>query len=139
MTKYRLQLEDEYEFLAFGISCHLKDYRVAWHLNQELKRDFKRESILLPIKGGKSDTFPIFKSKDDSAHLRYLLLSNKNEEQYLLKQLKEYDFFLFVEGYIDIFDQEDFLEKLQRIEPFQIVTDLESDLFSAIHYMLFEE
>ena len=34
--KYYLDDTYEYDFLLLGISCHERDYRVSWALNQKL-------------------------------------------------------------------------------------------------------
>lgn len=139
MSKHRLILDDEYEFLAFGISCHLKDYRVAAHLNKTLSKDFIRSSIELPIKANQSDVFAKFTAKDDDAHLRYILLTNHNEETYLFPNHKGYDFFLLIEGYIDIFNEAEFTQRLQAIESFQFIASIPKETFEKIQYALFEE
>ena len=139
MSKFRLQLNDAYEFLVFGISCHLKDYRVAWHLNRDLQMTFVRKTISLPITKGEFEDFPFFDAHDDAARLRFLLLSNKNEESLLMRSYKQYDFFLLVEGYIDLFDADEFIDTLHRIEHFQLVSPLDPEKFEKIQYVLFEE
>lgn len=139
MSKHRLVLDDSYDFLAFGISCHLKDYRAAWYLNKALHKDFIRQTVNLPVKGGKFDAFPLFSCKDPDRHVRYMLLDNQNEEVYLMPNLKQYDFFLFVEGYIEVFHEDAFTEQLRHIEPFQLVRSLDTEVFNHIQYALFED
>ncbi len=139
MTKHRLQFDDGYEYLVFGVSCHLKDYRVAGILNLALGMNFVRNTIDLPVKGGKLDRFPFFLHKDPDVHLKYMLLDNQNDEIYLMGNLKQYDFFLFIEGYIELFPLEDFQARLRSIESFQLVSELDPDAFEHIQYALFED
>lgn len=139
MSKQRLILDDEYDFLSFGLSCHWKDYRVAWLMNRSLNKDFHREVLQIPGKNGTVDEFTKFVYKDGDAHLNYVLLSNHNEETFLLKGHKQYDFFLLIEGYIDIFDADSFLVSLQAIEGIQFVAPLDSADFKRIQYSLFED
>jgi hypothetical protein len=139
MSKHKLQLDDDYEFLAFGLSCHLKDFRVAWHLSNALHLDFlkdikKENSADLDL-----DEFAKFVAKDPDNHLTYIILSNQNEDAYLFKDLKEYDFFILIEGYIDIFDVEWFINLLHGIESFQFVAEMDNSKFNKIQYALFEE
>ncbi len=139
MSKHRLQLEEEFDFLAFGLSCHLKDYRVAWHLSKALKIDFLRDLKKKNSDHLDLDAFAKFTAKDEDNHLNYIILSNQNEDAYLFKELKQYDYFIFVEGYLDIFDESIFLELLHNVESFQFVSVMDSDKFSKIQYTLFEE
>jgi hypothetical protein len=139
MSKHRLLLDDGYEYLVFGISCHLKDYRVAGVLNQALGMDFIRQSIDLPVKGGKMDRFPCFLYKNADVHLRYMLLDNQNDEVYLMGNLKQYDFFLFIEGYIEVFPTHAFQSRLRAVESFQLVSEIDPSAFEHIQYALFED
>jgi len=73
MSKHRLQLDDEYEFLAFGLSCHLKDYRVAWLLSRALRLDFLRTMVSPSSNGADSAAYAKFMGKDEDKHLTYII------------------------------------------------------------------
>ncbi|NQV51900.1 MAG: IPExxxVDY family protein [Flavobacteriales bacterium] len=139
MSKHRLVLDDDYEFLAFGLSCHWKDYRVAWLMNRSLKKDFHREVISVKAKDGTMEEFTKFIYRDLDARLNYILLSNHNEEAYLFKEHKQYDYFMLIEGYIDIFDAETFQRELHLIEGIQFIAPMDTGIFKRIQYTLFEE
>ena len=38
--KYTLLEEYDYDFTLIGISCHAKDYRICWSINQRFGYDF---------------------------------------------------------------------------------------------------
>ncbi|MEX2597631.1 MAG: IPExxxVDY family protein [Salibacteraceae bacterium] len=139
MSKHRLILDDQYEFLAFGLSCHLKDYRVAWMINQAFKMNLKRFDISLEVKKNEPEVFSVYRFKDQANHLNYHLLSNQNESSYLLPSLKQYDYFILIEGYIDIFDANMFEQQLQHIDSFQFISELDIDPFQKMQYTLFED
>lgn len=139
MSKHRLILDDDYEFIAFGMSCHLKDYRVAWLMNKHLGLHYQRKQLGLESKSGQLEEFAKYVSKDPDQHLNYLLVSNHNEDVYLFSNLKQYDFFLLVEGYIDIFDSTRFKQRVQSIEGIQFVAPLDADELRPIQYALFED
>jgi hypothetical protein len=46
--------------------------------------------------------------------------------------------FMLVEGYIELFDDERFAEKLQSLEAIQFISPLENDPFKKLQYSLFE-
>lgn len=139
MSKHRLILDDGYEFLAYGLSCHLKDYRVAALLNEYINQHFIRSTVELPVKNNQFQPFSRYTALDQDARIKYMLLSNHNEDIFLFPPLKEYDFFLMVEGYIDLFDDSSFIQRIQSIPPIQFVSPLDKDYFEKIQYALFEE
>lgn len=139
MSKHRLIVEDGYDFLAFGISCHLKDFRVAWHINKIFRFDMVRSSVVVPDRIGHDHSYPSFLHRDPDNHLRYLLLSNNSEDIPLVKSMKQYDYFLLVEGYIDIFDTSHFMDRLSHHEAFLLVQPVDTDPLKKFQYVLFED
>lgn len=138
MAKHRLLLDEEFEYLVYGLSCHQKDYRLAWHLTNATKKKFVRHMVQLTPQGANMESFANFSAEDPDNHLRYALITNYNDSTYLIKQYKQYDYFILVEGYIDIFDSDRFLATLRSIDQMQLVTELDKDLFERFQYALFE-
>jgi len=85
------------------------------------------------------EEFTKFIYRDLDNRLNYILLSNHNEEAYLFKEYKQYDYFMLIEGYIDIFDEESFQRGLHSIEGIQFVARMDTEIFKRIQYTLFEE
>lgn len=139
MSKHRLIVDDDYEFLAFGISCHLKDFRVAWNINKMFHFDLIRGAMVFPDRGGHNHAYPSFLHRDPDNHLRYLLLSNYSEDFPLIKSLRQYNYFMLVEGYIDIFDSAQFMEQLSHNEAFLFVNPIDNDPLKKFQYALFED
>ena len=50
MSKHRLVFDDDYEFLCFGLSCHLKDYKLAWTLNNHFRLELARKTLVVNTK-----------------------------------------------------------------------------------------
>lgn len=138
MHRFKLDFDDDYKFLLFGISCHLKDYRVAWYLNKELKLDLVRNEVALNTSKNEHHEFSIYKSADEANRLTYYLLDNYSEEFSLIKNLKQYDFFIIVEGYIDLFDEHDFITRLKKVAHLQMVAQEDPNVLKKFQYSLFE-
>lgn len=138
MHKFKLDFDDDYEFLLFGISCHLKDYRVAWYLNKQLKLDLVRNEVALNTSKNEHHVFSIYKSADEANRLTYYLLDNYSEEFSLVKNLKQYDFFVIVEGYIDLFDEHEFIMRLKQVDHLQMVAQEDPVVLKKFQYSLFE-
>ena len=87
-------LESRTEALSYtlaGVSCHLKDYRLSYLLNQKLPASFKK----LDDFGG---NYSLYFYLDEECRNSYYLVSNRSEDKILFQELKQTDFVLLVEG-----------------------------------------
>lgn len=78
-------------FTILGISCHLKDYRLSFLLNQNMPADFKKMEDFPGL-------FSLYFYLDEECRNSFYLLSNRNEEKILFPELKQTDFILLVDG-----------------------------------------
>ncbi|MEI8006139.1 MAG: IPExxxVDY family protein [Bacteroidota bacterium] len=78
-------------FTILGISCHLKDYRLSFLLNQNLPADFKKMD---DFPGG----FSLYFYLDEECRNSFYLLSNRSEEKILFHELKQTDFIMLLDG-----------------------------------------
>jgi hypothetical protein len=87
-------------YTLFGISCHLKDYRLSFLLNQGLDLEFiKMEDFRAAIAPRKEpDGFSFYFYRDEDRFNAYYLLANRGEESVLLPELRQTDFLLLLEG-----------------------------------------
>jgi hypothetical protein len=87
-------------FTLVGISCHLKDYRLSYLLNQQLELAFgKMEDLMFaPVQSKEPDSFSFYLCRDEDRFNTYYLLSNRGQETLLAGELKQADFLLLVEG-----------------------------------------
>ncbi|MEI7980180.1 MAG: IPExxxVDY family protein [Bacteroidota bacterium] len=123
-------------YTLFGISCHLKDYRLSYLLNVKLELEFTKMDDF--------QGFSFYYCRNDEFFNIYYLLSNRMPESILLPELKQTDFLLLVEGPLKKNNKERLLENIRAIPnvltsfeiPFStiknyemIITDLE------MHYM----
>lgn len=89
-------------------------------------------------KEGTVHTYSFFRYQDRNNHLNYFLVNNLSDNIPLVKQYKQFNMFMLVEGYIELFDDERFAEKLQSLEAIQFISPLENDPFKKLQYSLFE-
>jgi len=87
-------------YTLIGISCHLKDYRLSYLLNNKLEFVFtKQQDLVITLQEKNEATnFSFYFYKDDDQINSYWLIGNRNEEYVLLPELKQLDFLLMVEG-----------------------------------------
>ena len=87
-------------FTLIGISCHIKDYRLSFLLNQELELGFGKmdDLVVTPVQAEDPDSFSFYFCRDEDRFNTYYLLSNRGQESVLVGELKQVDFLLLVEG-----------------------------------------
>ncbi len=101
MAKFTLNIEEDYDFSIIGISCHAKDYRLCYELNQLFEADFVRtDDIEINIKKSMGK-FSIFEYHNEENYLSYFLISNRSDQGFLIPEYKTIDFFLMLKGAIN--------------------------------------
>ena len=138
--KHRLDIAEGYDFEALGLSCHLRDFKLAWFLNRHFGWNLIRETLTVrDSPKSEPHQHTCFRYQNEDEHLRYFVLANRGPERTLLKKLSQFDYFLLVEGYLDMFDQAACMSVLRSIREIQLVRPLDNALFEKIQYQVFEE
>lgn len=127
--KSRLNVSYNYEFHLIAIVSSLKEYKLAWHLNNQFDIDLeKKEDVFLEFnKGGKifisnylfetnTGTIQLLKNKS----LDFSNIANP----YLLSELKNYDYLLKLEGEIHEMGVEDFHSGLKVVNNVQFISTI---------------
>lgn len=97
--KLRLKIDyfDEYHMLA--IVSHLKDYRLAFHINQKLGSRFKKYDDL-KIVNGDNHKHAWYCCHEKEDHMTLYLVSNSGPDIKLIPSKREIDFFLLIKNAI---------------------------------------
>ncbi len=87
-------------FTLIGISCHVKDYRISYLLNNHLGFDLlKMEDLKITLNNKKDpEEFSLYYYSDEDYFNTYYLVANRNQEFVLAPEIKQVDFLLIVEG-----------------------------------------
>lgn len=96
--KFKLSSGVSHEYTIFGISCHLKDYRFTFFLNEQLGFRFKRIDDLNMTDGKESRAYSFYSYHHADERRNYYLVTNYHETGRLIPTEKGADFFLIVEG-----------------------------------------
>ena len=108
---HTLEFEVEFDFQVIGLSCHAKDYRMAWMLNKELALDFSREEeIEIPQKNGTS-AHSCYHCDLDEGRIHLYLMRNRSENGYFMAEIPQVDYLLKVEGA----EESEFQELIQSV------------------------
>jgi hypothetical protein len=117
ITKIQLidQTNEEYSFL--GIVSAEADYKLTQLLNKKLKIALKN-SRTLEIMGnnGSNMNFSRYSDISGSPEITYNLISNRSEKDYLLKKLKNIDYFFQIHSVDNKHDIERLTSALREIE-----------------------
>ena len=115
MSKIVLSLEEDYDFVLIGISCHTKDYRLCWELNKILAVDLTRAENLEISKKNIVSSFSFYEFIDDANYIEYYLISNRGNSGYLVPEQKTMDFFLMIKGNISNNHTKDCIAKINSL------------------------
>lgn len=126
--KVKVDIDFSQDNLFLGISCHRKDYWLAYQLNETLKTALSRLDDL-PVYKPNPDlliNFPLFYSFDEVNCLSYYLFPNHNPEGILFPGLKGVDYFLLLNGFINDQDKVGLLTSIKGIK--NVLASYEIDL-----------
>ena len=100
MAKLVLDIEYDYDFFLIGISCHEKDYRLSWALNNSLNLELaKTNDLQIDAKKHKEPlTYSMSAYDNEQQYRQYYLISNRCLIGALVPEQKQADFFLMIKG-----------------------------------------
>ncbi len=118
MKKAKLQIEPNFDFELLGIVSPIREYRMAWLVNQELELNLVKVDDL-ELEFLNSEKLEIAQYFLSLPHGFIQLLKNKalNSVQqlaYLVTELKNLDYFLLVQDETEQMDLSNFMEKLSQ-------------------------
>src|SRR4051812_28717467 len=102
--KFKLDIEYDYEFILIGISCHEKDYRLCWAINNKLSYNFKSSQDLeIKEKRKKNPSWhSLYIYEEEEKFREFFIIANKSNDRFLIPEQKQADFFLIIKGNISL-------------------------------------
>ena len=129
MKRNKLIVEQDYNFILLGIVSNIKEYTLAWHLNQSGVFHFSKAP---DISTDMNNDFEMIISNYicKSEQHTYTLLKNRlvissSENYFLLPELNQFDYFLKLEFKIDHFDLEVLINNLRVIDKIDYLARLD--------------
>ena len=126
--KYVLEEEYDYDFKLIGISCHAKDYRLCWAINNQLKLELEKEDKDLeilsdnPFEGSSHSIYSFFEEEDQN---EYFLIANRDSAGFLIPEQRQADFVFMIKNTLPV-NADEILSKLREID--QVLTAFEIDV-----------
>ena len=96
MPFFHLNIEIEFDFQLVGITCHEKDYRLAWALNRAMQWGFEKcDDIITDTSGTAFPRFVYRCQEDETVHW---LCANRSGIDFLVPEIPHYDYLLKIEN-----------------------------------------
>lgn len=118
--KTKLYVPYEYDFDLIGVSTTVKEYKLAWAVNNLLNiRLVKNKDLEIAFK---NDTFVIISNYIyETENSVFRLLKNRSFEQgagsqgFLVPELKDFDYIVLVSGYEDTLSFDELIQKMKTL------------------------
>lgn len=141
MKKYVLELEDEgIDFDLVGICSSLSDYRMAWEINQKLNIHLKKAiaPYINKIKNKPDSSHGVYHFEDDNYRMHYFLIKNKSINQYLIPELSQIDYLLFLKNNSKN-ELEQWVAKIKQCDFVQTAIQLAPEEYKSCKNITFDE
>jgi hypothetical protein len=131
MSTLTLDMAYDYDFFLMGISSHLKDYRLCWHLNKHFDWDLARQDDQTFEVRNTELSFSHYAFMDEDQDIVYTLLSNRGSQGFLIPEKKAWDFFLVIDGNISRSVLQTIEEDLNKIEGVNAVQRIDANALAS--------
>ncbi|CAN5258619.1 hypothetical protein BH23BAC1_BH23BAC1_18540 [soil metagenome] len=142
MKKNKLIVDYGYDFELLGIISPVKDYKIAWAINNTLNFKFKKNNDLkIEFINDKQLIISNYTFETENSLLR--LLKNKSQSvsdltfSYLIPELKNFDYFIKIEDEADTFNQALLIKKIKTIPLIQYITTIDAGKLRSKENLLF--
>lgn len=113
--RIKLSGGSSYDYTTIGIACHMKDYRFAFFVNEQLGFRFKRLDDLVSGDEKEARNFSFYIYNHPEERRNYCLVSNYHEEGRLIPSEKGADFFLIVNDILPDNLKKQIISKIQKV------------------------
>jgi hypothetical protein len=135
--KRLLEFEEDYDFSLLGISCHSKDYRLTWSLNQHLNLEMEKNEGITYLIEEDEISFARFSYFDEEDHVQYDLLSNRSDGRELIPKVPQLDYFLKISGHLHEEVCKDLARRIPQIDFVLAVISLDIENIKSKQSLVF--
>ena len=142
MKKRRLDAEIDFTFTLLGLITTLKEYKLAWLLNNHLDIQLDKTKDI-KIDFLKSKNLVISNYIFETEHSCFRLLKNKSVDRFednlafLIPELKRFDYLAIVQGFEDTFSNQELKECLSSIKQIQYVQSFNVEELKSKENLIF--
>ena len=137
--KFKLDIAYDYEFVLLGISCHEKDYRLCWAINNKVGLDLKKtEDLEIKEKSKKeASLYSLYRYEEKNKYRDFYIIANKISDRFLIKEQKSADYFILIKGSIEKSEIETLIKSLREINMILAVFEINPNLLKSKQNLLF--
>ena len=139
----KLNYENDYDFLLYGLICAHKDYKLCHELNAALQLDFHRKAdVVVPAgKPGSSTSHSYFTCNDNDGELFHVITNRDMDGTgFFIPEMRSIDFFLILYDVAGVYDTVNLIKQVREIEIVSGAFEMDpSELKSAEAFLLFLE
>lgn len=102
----------------FGISCHLKSYRLSFAMNNALNFQFRRidDFELKTHRDNNALKFPFFVYDHSEWKNHFCLIANHHPQGKLVAGLGQVDYFLMIKNPMTLSSKKEFIDNIRKIK-----------------------
>ena len=97
MAKLTLDFQPQFDFILYGVSCHVKNYKFIYNVNNNIRVNFERTDDIELLSGkSKAQKFPVYSYNNEEDHTYCDIVANRSSTSYLVPEQKQIDYFLLL-------------------------------------------
>ncbi|MBC7745172.1 MAG: IPExxxVDY family protein [Flavobacterium sp.] len=127
MNRTTLKYELDLNFVLLAITAALKDYRICFKINRQLRLNLARinDIELMFNADEKPFYFSRYYCKQNHTETEFNLIANKGSEGFLVPEMKTVDFFILIQNYIDKDELKQIIIGLNGIQDVQVAVEVD--------------
>jgi hypothetical protein len=137
--KHKLSSAVSFDYSIIGIATQLRDFKLCLFINEALGIKLTRTGEI-PVCIFGSETllnFPFYRFYDTSNKINWYLIANKNhQQQFMLPELKQLNFFLINDGMPPYMEIKNFITAVRQIRQVQIAQEFAAEKSKSLIYLL---
>lgn len=142
MKKNKLESEYEFDFDLIGLVCNRKEFKLAWHLNEAMDINLKKqEDIRIEFSNNSSILISNFLYETEFARIELLqnrlIASGNLKNQLLLPELKQFDYFIKFRDETDEISSENVSVSIRDIPIIEYTMKLNFDSLKSKENLLY--
>jgi hypothetical protein len=112
-----------------GVQCGVEPHHFIWMVNKRFAYDFRYQAgnEIVVKKRGRTFTYPVFSCCEPQADLHHYVYANQHDGEYLLNELRHFDYVWLIKGELKDNLPEQICSELRVMETVQLVTQLTND------------
>jgi hypothetical protein len=142
MKKNKLIVDYGFDFELLGLISPVKDYKMAWAINQVLSvKLVKNQDLKIQFINDRHLIISNYIFETENSTLR--LLKNKTLEfndpafSYLLPEVKNFDYFIMIEDCAGTYSSSEMIQKIKKLPIIQYIAKLDTDKLKSKENLIF--